>query len=618
MPELIIGVVIIAAAIVVFRVAMQRRRTVRLDDSYDLSEGPRFSHRWGYADTEFEFDDPRTVKVTGDRYPISGYRMPGFIPFIEDVLQVSIDPADANVEIENPVIPDPAVNEPFLAALQDRFEADQCVTDPKDRLVHSHGQLSVDEIYRVLYGSPLDRVVDLVVYPLGEDDVRDLVRLADGHDVCLIPYGGGTNVSGALACPPDESRMIVSVDMRRMDRVLWVDEENHQACVEAGISGKQLEIALDAQGFTSGHDPDSVELSTLGGWIATNASGMKKNRYGNIEDIVLEATLVTPKGDVETRSITPRNSIGIPPRSLLFGSEGNLGIITKAVLKIHPTPEMRKYGLLLFRSFDMGVSFLRELRKTNILPASIRLVGNNELRFGLALKREHSLFKRVADWLKEFLLARILRYDPRKRVACTILMEGSREEVRQQKRTLSRIARKYGAMSGGSSNGKRGYMLTFGIAYIRDFTNRCHVLGETFETSVPWSRIHPVCQAVENELARQSEAHGVPGRAYLSYRVTQTYHTGVCIYFTMGIYGKGLDNPGKVFHDIEHSLRKAILDNGGSLSHHHGVGKIRQGFLPQVQTESSMDALRHAKEAVDPGNVFGARNGIFGKMPSDT
>ncbi len=618
MLELIVGVAILIAAIVVFRVATRGGGTVRLDDSYDLSEGPRFPHRWGYADTAFEFDGPRAVKVTGDRYPISGYSMPGFIPFIEDVLQVSINPEDVNVEIEDPSVPEPVVNEPFTAALQDRFEADQCVTDPDDRLTHSHGQLSVDEIYRVLYGAPLDRVVDLVTYPQCEDDVRDLVRLADQHDVCLIPYGGGTNVSGALSCPPDEKRMIVSVDMRRMDRILWVDEENHQACVEAGISGKQLEIALDAQGFTSGHDPDSVELSTLGGWIATNASGMKKNRYGNIEDIVLEATLVTPKGDLETRSVTPRNSIGIQPRSLLFGCEGNLGIITKAVLKIHPTPEMRRYNLLVFRSFEKGVAFLRELRKTNILPASIRLVGNNELRFGMALKREHSLLKRIADWLQEALLGKILRYDPRKRVACTILMEGSREEVRQQKKTLSRIARRYGAMSGGSSNGKRGYMLTFGIAYIRDFTNKCHVLGETFETSVPWSRILPVCHAVEEELARQSEAHRVPGRAYLSYRVTQTYHTGVCIYFTMGIYGKGLDNPGKVFHGIEHSLRKAILDNGGSLSHHHGVGKIRQTFLPQVQTQSSVDALRQTKAAIDPGNVFGARNGIFGKLPSDT
>ena len=235
----------------------------------------------------------------------------------------------------------------------------------------------------------------------------------------------------------------------------------------------------------------------------------------------------------------------------------------------------------------------------------------------MALKREHSLAKRIADWLQEFLLARILRYDPRKRVACTVLMEGSREEVRQQRRVLKRLARKYGAMSAGASNGKRGYMLTFGIAYIRDFTNKCHVLGETFETSVPWTRIFPVCQAVEEELARQSEAHGVPGKAYLSYRVTQTYHTGVCIYFTMGLFGKGLDDPGEVFHSIEQSLRKAILDNGGSLSHHHGVGKIRQAFLPQVQTESSVDALRQAKNAVDPGNVFGARNGIFGKLPTD-
>ena len=165
-----------------------------------------------------------------------------------------------------------------------------------------------------MYGDSLSRLVDLVFYPEEEADVKAMIDLANEHDVCLVPYGGGTNVSGALACPADERRTIVSVDMRRMNRVLWIDEANLQACVEAGISGKGLEHALGERGYTSGHDPDSVELSTMGGWISTNASGMKKNRYGNIEDIVLEATLVTPTGEIATRRVTPRNSTGVQPR----------------------------------------------------------------------------------------------------------------------------------------------------------------------------------------------------------------------------------------------------------------------------------------------------------------
>ena len=472
--------------------------------------------------------------------------------------------------------------------------------------------MSVDEVYQVLYGTSVKRVVDLVLYPEKEEEIGTLIQLADEKSVCLMPYGGGTNVSGALSCPEVEDRMIVSVDMRRMNRILWIDEENFQACVEAGITGKQMEKELDAKGYTSGHDPDSIEFSTLGGWISTNASGMKKNRYGNIEDIVLEATLITPTGNVETLAVTPRNSIGSQPRSLLFGSEGNFGIITKAVIKIHPRPRVRKYGLLVFPAFESGVSFLKELRTEGILPASIRLVSNNELRFGQALKPKPTFVKGIVNGLQRFFLLRILGFDPKRMVACTILMEGSKGEVRQQKRSIFKLAKRHTGKSGGAANGKRGYTLTFGIAYIRDFCNECHVLGETFETSVPWNKIHHVCQAVERGLVQQAKTKGVPGKPYLAYRVTQTYHTGVCIYFTMGFYGKGLENPTQVFHEIESHLRQIILDNGGSLSHHHGVGKVRQPFLSQVHSENSINVLRQSKKAMDPNNTFGIRNGVFG------
>jgi len=130
---------------------------------------------------------------------------------------------------------------------------------------------------------------------------------------------------------------------------------------------------------------------------------------------------------------------------------------------------------------------------------------------------------------------------------------------------------------------------------------------------VPWNKIHQVTQAVGKELVSQAGQHNIPGKPYLAFRIPQTYHTGVCIYFTMGFYTKGLDDPSGVYHKIEQRLRQVILDNGGSLSHHHGVGKIRKGFLPQIQTQNSMNVMRKAKEAMDPGNIFGAGNGVFGE-----
>ena len=601
---LVVAALAVAAAVV---------RRAAADACYDFSDGERHPHKWGYTDTRFEFDGPKTVRVTGSRYPLAGFTMPHFIPFVEEMLQVPIDPNERAVEKEGRVVPPSRADASLVTAWQDALGREGVSLDDDERLIHSHGQLSVDEVYRVLYGDDLGRVVDLVLYPASEEQVSAIVRLASEHNVCLVPYGGGTNVSGALALPADDERVFASVDMRRMNRIVELDEENLQACVEAGIAGKELERALAARGYTAGHDPDSIELSTLGGWIATNASGMKKNRYGNIEDIVLEATLVTPTGALETLHTTPRNSTGIQPRGLLFGSEGNLGIITKAVLKIHPVPEVREYGSLVFKSFAQGVAYLQALRQTGTLPASIRLVNNQEFRFGQALKAAPSPLQHLKEKVQKFALLKVLGFDPLKMAACTIAMEGSGAEVAHQKRTIFKLAKAHGGKSAGATNGRRGYMLTFGIAYIRDFLNQFDFLGETFETSVPWSRIHDVTQAVQAELSAQCSARGVAGRPYLSYRVTQTYHTGVCIYFTMGFSGRGLAHPIAVYHDVEHALRQTILDHGGSLSHHHGVGKIRQSFVRHIQSDNSIEVLRKTKQALDPQNIFGIQNGIFGR-----
>ena len=607
----VILIVAIAAIILLLLVLRSTNSQTKPEAYYDLSEEERHRHKWGYVDTRFEFDDPRNVKVTGNRYPISGFRMPHLMPFVEEMLNFSICPEDMAVENQDHNIPQPNIKAHFLKAIETQFKPDQSSMDEKDRLVHSHGQLSVDEIYRILYGSSLERVVDLVFFPQSEEDIKGVIELANEHNVCLIPYGGGTNVSGALAIPAEEERMVVSVDMQRMNRLIWIDEENFQACIEAGIMGKHLEKLLNEKGYTSGHDPDSIEFSTLGGWISTNASGMKKNKYGNIEDIVIEATLVTPTGDIKTKCITPRNSTGIQPQAFLFGSEGNLGIITKAVIKIHLKPEARKFGSLVFPRFENGIRFLKELRQSGTLPASIRLVNNNEFRFGQALKPKPTFWKGIISYFQKFILLQVKGFQPLEMVACTVLMEGAEEEINQQEKALFRIAKRHQGISGGASNGKWGYSLTFGIAYIRDFFGQFHILGETFETSVPWSKVLQVCQSVQQELVEQAETYQVPGTPYLSYRVTQTYHTGVCIYFTMAFYGKGLEDPDKAYHHIEQRLRQVILDNGGSLSHHHGIGKIRQGFLPQVHTENSFQMLRQSKKTVDPNNVFGIGNGVF-------
>jgi alkyldihydroxyacetonephosphate synthase len=575
-----------------------------------ISDNKPWKHKWGFDDTQFVLHDDGAVELTGNRYNLSGYKMYDFMPYVEEVLGVKIDTSDRKEELQEKPVAPPIRNEGFCKAVEQAFRPDQFSFDNTDRLLHSHGQTTTEEVYRVLY-EKLERFADMVFYCESDQDAQRIVELADKHNVCLVPYGGGTSVSCALKLPAEEKRMIVSVDMRRMDKIEWIDRENLRACIQAGIIGTVLEERLAEEGFTCGHEPDSIELSTLGGWIATNASGMKKNRYGNIEELVENITIVTPGGVLEQVEPLTRSSIGMQPQNLLFGNEGNLGLITKAVMKIHKLPEVKKYGSLVFPDMERGIQYLYELAHSGVMPASIRLVDNIQFRFGLALKGRSAGLKKLIDRLKKFYVISLRRFDPEQMVAATLLMEGSRREVEQQEAHLYRLAKKHQGMPAGADNGQRGYMLTYAIAYIRDFVASFHVIGETFETSVPWSKIQRVCRAVEDRAREEHKRHGLPGKFYVSYRITQLYHTGVCIYFMYGIYTKGVPRPDEVYARIEHALRETIMENGGSISHHHGVGKIRKDFMKETLSPASIEFLRRVKGCLDPHNVFAIRNNVF-------
>ena len=426
-----------------------------------------------------------------------------------------------------------------------------------------------------------------------------------------MPYGGGTNVTDALQCPVREERMIVSVDMSRLDRILWIDPTNLMACIQAGAVGRRIEEQLAAHGFTLGHEPDSIEFSTLGGWIATNCSGMKKNRYGNIEDLVLDVHVVTARGALSRSAVAPRESVGVDPRTWVFGSEGNLGIVTRAVLKIYPLPEVKCYDSLIFRSFEEGVGFLYDLARHATPPASVRLVDNLQFQLSMTLKPKAEGLQRVKRQVEKLFVTRLRGFDPARMVACTLLYEGARRDVAAQERAVRRFARRHGGMLAGAENGRRGYQLTFGIAYLRDFVMKHYILAESFETSVPWSRTLALCDAVKRRIAEEHARRGLPGQPFISARVTQVYQTGVCVYFYLAFHHKGVERPSEVFGELERSARDEILRAGGSLSHHHGVGKLRRRFLPRIMSPAALEWTAEIKRAVDPANVFGAANQLM-------
>lgn len=572
----------------------------------------RESHdNWGFADTRFSINENENVTILGDRYELSGKELPRLLPWIQETLGVKIDFSKTHHSIYPPPIPAPHTAPEFLAAIGEFLLEKQISFDDEKRLRHGHGHTQ-EEMYAIKH-TELHRIPDVVIYPEHEGQVAGLIEAAKRHNVALIPYGGGTNVTDALRCPENENRFIVSVDMRRMNRIQWIDPENRIALIEAGAVGRHIMSGLAKYGFSMGHEPDSVEFSTLGGWIATNASGMKKNKYGNIEDIVLDITVATAEGRLERTNQAPRESVGSDLRRLIFGSEGTLGIITSAVVKLFPLPEAQKYGSVLFPTFEDGFGFMQEITRRSTPPASMRLVDNLQFQFGLALKPANpGWLPALKSKLEKFFVTKIKGFDPEKMAPCTLVFEGTRAEVERQQSEVYAIAAKHKGMKAGSENGRRGYQLTYSIAYIRDFLMNHFIIAESFETSCAWSDALAICENVKRVLCEEYENRKLPGKPFVTSRITQVYQTGVAIYFYFGFYYKRLANPSEVYLELEDIARAEILRSGGSLSHHHGIGKIREKFLPDIMSDTTLKWKKDVKKALDPKNVFGSGNQDLG------
>lgn len=561
---------------------------------------------WGFRDTRFTLLPNGSVTLTGGRYALSGQELPDLLPWVERVMSVTLPRTGLQESAYPPAVPASRACGGFLTAARAVLGEAHVSVDPLVRLRHGHGQ-TLEEMYRIKHDG-LARVPDAVCFPADEHEVATLVEAARIHGVALIPYGGGTNVTDALRCPDEEERPIASVDLRRMNRIRWIDPVNEMACIEAGAVGRHLQRQLAQHGFTLGHEPDSVEFSTLGGWVATHASGMKKNRYGNIEDIVLDVHAVTAEGALARESVAPRESVGVDARRWLLGSEGTLGIITHAIVRVFPLPEVQRHDAIIFPSFEQGFRFLRDLQRSGAVPASVRLVDNLQFQLSQTLKPRADGAAALKRKFEKWVVTALKGFDPARMVACTLVFEGARDEVSHQEAVVRRLARRYGGMRAGAENGRKGYELTFGIAYIRDFVMRLRVVGESFETSVPWSDALALCDAVKRRVRDEHALRGLPGTPFVTCRITQLYQTGVAVYFYLGFSHEGVADPVGAYAAIEHAARDEILTCGGSLSHHHGIGKIRAGFLPRTLSPAARRWTAAMKQAVDPTNLFAAGN----------
>ncbi|ETL33184.1 hypothetical protein F441_10883 [Phytophthora nicotianae CJ01A1] len=583
---------------------------------------------WGFQDTKLFVNSNKVIEISGARYAevfanAPDRTLPSLLPWAEKRLGLDADRRSApsitcaeELRLRNQL---DEGGETYRALMQFLHLASEELgintsMTVEERVRHGHGQ-TCEDVFRLRHVRDVERVPDAVVWPTSHEQVEILVnevtqKYAD--KVCIIPFGGGTNVTNALECDPSERRAIVSLDLGEMRRIVSVDRENMTAVIEAGITGLDLHERLRHRGLTLGHEPDSWEFSTLGGWIATRASGMKKNTYGNIEDLVVNITTVTPQGTMERAANVPRAALGPDMNNAMMGSEGIFGVHTLVTLRLREFPTVQVYDSLIFPSLEHGLAALKEITRAGCEPASLRLLDNTQFQLGQALKTSSTTNKFTAgviDFAKKTYVTKIRGFDVDEMCAATVLLEGtSQQKVTEQQKRIQTIAKRHEGMVGGEENGKRGYFFTYIIAYLRDFALDYYFMSESFETCVPWTNARQLITDIKLAINSVAAKRNVKIPPLIACRISQVYDTGVCVYVYYGINYFRVNEPMTLFRETELAAVDAIVRNGGALSHHHGVGKHRLAWLPAAISPPAIAAIQGIKSALDPTNVFAVTN----------
>lgn len=543
---------------------------------------------WGYEGVpEFRYDNK-----------------PNFAPFV--LKKVGLDLRTAQVERPAPLaelgVPASRASASDLEALAAIVGDDNVVTDDEVRIVHWAGR-SVRDLVRTRQGD-FTRVPDAVAYPGSEDEVLALLQAAYERDWVIIPFGGGTSISGSLHAESDETRTVVTVDLGRMNAVLSVDEHSGLATVQAGILGPDLEAALGARGLTMGHVPDSFTYSTLGGWVATRSSGMQSDRYGDIADIVKGLHLVRPTGVIVLRDL-PSTSTGPSVREMVLGSEGRLGIITQVTIQVHKLPAEREVIAYMFPTWDAALLAMHEVARSEAHPVFTRISDADETAFSLSTVKEATT---KVGKVKQFVQDKLFGYLKSKgwdldamciSYAC---YEGSKNHNLLEKKIVKDIVAKHGGITLGSGPGALYDQKKFDTPYIRDFLLDRHTIGDVSETSAPWSKLAAVHRDAKAAAHKAFEEIGRKG--FIFCHMSHSYHAGACLYFTFAfVYGtpeEALDQ----YDHVKSAIQQSFMDSGATLSHHHGVGTEHKQWMSQDISEAGVDLMRGLFTSADPKGLL--------------
>jgi alkyldihydroxyacetonephosphate synthase len=520
-----------------------------------------------------------------------------------ELLREAVGVADAPrppVALDAVSLPQTRLDQDARAALAAIVGADAIRDDHLERVAHAAGKGYVD-LVRMRAGAPAG-APDAIVLPDDHEQVRAVLELCTSRGLAVVPFGGGTSVVGGVEPLSDGHAAAIALDTSRIAQIAELDRESRIVTVGAGMRGPALERALAVEGLTLGHWPQSFEYVTLGGCAASRSAGQASSGYGSIAKMVLGLRMAAPAGDIALAPM-PASAAGPGLRELIVGSEGTLGVITTVSLRVRRAPAERRYEGVMFESFAAGVQALRAMAQEHAMPDVARLSDVAETRMSMALAGGGGVKGRLG---RAYLGARG-RGDRSKigqqteRCIAILGFEGDAREVKSRRGRAIGLSRHSGGVALGGSPGRAWQAGRYQAPYLRDDLLSHGVMVETLETATRWSNVERLHDAVRGAIERALASEGTPG--IVMCHVSHLYETGASLYYTL-IARQREGSEIEQWRAIKHAASEAIVSGGGTITHHHAVGRDHAPWLAREVGEQGVAAIGALKAELDPAGIM--------------
>jgi len=480
--------------------------------------------------------------------------------------------------------------ESLPATLAEAVGAEAVFSSHEDRLRHASGRGYVD--LARMRGGGLEAAPDAVVMPADADALRRVLDVCAREGVAVVPFGGGTSVVGGVEPLRGNHERLISLDLGAL-RDVDVDRRSLTARLGAGLRGPEAEAALGREGLTLGHFPQSFEYATIGGFAATRSAGQASSGYGRFDALVSSIRLLAPAGDVQTLE-TPHTAAGPALRELIVGSEGVLGVIPEVTVRVRPAPQVRRYEAWMAASFEQGAEIVRALAQGPGLPDVVRVSDEEETQGSLALSGPRGAAGR--------LFGGYLGLRKRRGGALMIVgHEGDEESVARRRALSVRQLRSGGAAYLGQAAGRSWEHGRYQGPYLRDTLMGMGAIVETLETSQTWSRLGELHDGVAAAIHGSLAGQGTPGLVFC--HLSHAYADGASLYFTFiarSRHGAELEQ----WRQVKTAASEAIVASGGTITHHHAVGRDHAPYMEAEVGRTGLDVLRAIKQQLDPTGIM--------------